>query len=132
MEEQEKRLGSTTLSKALERSLERLSQIRDGLPPEARNPPSVGNVVAFQGHLSRPQETITKEFLVQEMLRLEAAGFVSQQMDPAMQTLRYQEYFEVLKHLTPSALKMATDRYKRREDSEYFPKPGKLLALSKL
>tara|TARA_R110000822_G_scaffold136132_1_gene273677 strand:+ start:52 stop:450 length:399 start_codon:yes stop_codon:yes gene_type:complete len=132
MEELEKRLGSTTLSKALGPSLERLSRIREGLPPEARNPPSAGNVVPFRGHLSRTLETITKEYLVQEMLRLEAAGYVSQQMDSAMQRLRFEEYFAVLKHLTPAELKMATDRYKRLPDSEYFPKPGKLLALSKL
>jgi hypothetical protein len=130
-QEAEPRLGLKPLSQGLNASLARMAKLREALPDEAKNPPKMGEVVAFNGQLQARRDTITKEDLVREMLALDVI-FPSQALTEAQQTLRYREYFELLKHLTPLDLKVATDRYKRSPDSEFFPKPGQLLKLAKM
>lgn len=132
--EDEPRAGSTTLSKALASSLERMAKARASLPPEERNPPADPEraIEPYQGKLTGVTErrTLTDREMAQELLRL-GTHFPAQNIGSKMEALKFQDFYSDLRHLTIEELRRACRCYRLDPKNEFFPTPGKLLAALK-
>jgi hypothetical protein len=127
--EDEPRLGPTTLRGGLRASLARLERLRESLPPEKRNPLPVGSVVNYQGQVGRTKPTISKENLAKAILTLDVI-YSGQNLDESQMTLRYQVFYDVLRHLSPLEMNAAVERY-FKSDATFAPTPGQLLKLAR-
>lgn len=125
----EARQGSTTLSRALAGSLARMKEIRDKIPPAIRNAPEApANIAPYRR--PPPSRPITREDLVRQLLKLDAI-FPGSTTTPDQMTLRYQVFYDDLRHLTERELAVACERYRKNPENRFFPTLGQLLALTK-
>lgn len=86
-------------------------------------------MVQFEGELSASRVTVTRKELARHLLSLDVI-FPSQRLTEDQMTLRYQIFYDDLRHLTEPELATACSRYRRDPVNNFGPTPGKLLKLT--